>query len=450
MLFDGNVSIKARLVILFVSAIIFTHILLGAVFQYAVRHHFFEQDYQHVSGKVETVLNKSTHNILTKDMLEYFDLSNLKVWLIEDSQQNYTNSDIKLSDAALSYFLKNKDLGKPFTWTVGGDSYRAFPFSTGKDNVLAAGLLINHHLDFYRSINWMVFGFFVVTGLLTITYGIVSVKKSLQPLKAFANYLAKVKPGHLDIRIPAEELPAELAELGHVQNKMLDRLDDGFQRLSEFSSDIAHELRTPLANISTQTQVTLSKERSITEYEDVLISNLEELERINKTINDTLYLAKSENSLLYRDNQCLHLAEEISPVIEYISIVGEDKNIDICLNGDGELHFDRIMLQRVMNNLLSNAVRHAHPDSTINVAISEQGGSIKISVANTGNTIPTESLPFIFDRFYRADKSREHHDSVGAGLGLAIVRSIIEAYQGKISATSQDGVTVFTIDIPHS
>lgn len=449
-LFDSKISIRTRLIVLIVSAIVFTHILLGAVFQYAIRHHFLKQDYQHVSVKVENAFNRSTHRIMNKDMLEHFDLNNLNVWLIKNSQQSYSNSNIKIPDEALSYFLKNKDVGRPFSWTVGNDSYRAFSFSAGKGNMLVAGVIINHHLDFYRDINVMVFIFFIMTGLLTILYGVFSVKNSLRPLKIFANHLGKVKPGHLNIRIPIEKLPIELAELALVQNEMLDRLDDGFQRLGEFSSDIAHELRTPLSNISTQTQVILSKERSITEYEDVLISNLEELERINKTINDILYLAKSENSLLYHDNKCLDLAEEISQVIEYISIVGEDKNIDIYLSGDGELHFDRSMLQRVMNNLLSNAVRHAYSDSTINVDIKEHGGAIKISVENTGKTIPAESLPFIFNRFYRADKSREHHNSVGAGLGLAIVRSIIKAYQGRITATSQNGVTVFTIDIPNT
>ena len=156
----------------------------------------------------------------------------------------------------------------------------------------------------------------------------------------------------------------------------------------------------------------------------------------------------SEMCIRDRDNQQLSLAEEIGDIIEYFSIIGDDKNLEFELSGDGELYFDKTMFRRIINNFLSNAVRHSYPDSTIYVAVERSAETVNIEIQNTGDTIPEESLPFIFDRFYRVDKSRDHHHSVGAGLGLAIARSIVEAYHGEIRVDSRDGITTFTINLP--
>ncbi|WP_261928087.1 histidine kinase dimerization/phospho-acceptor domain-containing protein, partial [Vibrio aestuarianus] len=155
------------------------------------------------------------------------------------------------------------------------------------------------------------------------------VHKGLKPLHVLQKYLSKVSPNRLNIRVPVEELPIELVQLVETQNEMLDRLHNGFNRLSEFSSDIAHELRTPLTNIMTQTHVTLSSKRTVEEYEEILISNVEELERLNKTIQDTLYLAKSENHLLHTNKEMLQLAEVIRPLLEFYEFMADEK--EVCL-----------------------------------------------------------------------------------------------------------------------
>ncbi|MGB0849391.1 MAG: heavy metal sensor histidine kinase [Thiolinea sp.] len=441
-------SIKTKLIVLFVGSVVFTHLLLAVGFHIAVNYHFLEQDYKKIDDKVLNLFPDFVNRKVTLSAFYYLSLSTVNIWVVRDAKQEYTNAKIALPEGSLPVFHKIKDIKQPFTWVDDGDTHRAFAFTINDDDLLVAGMNINDQLIFSRNMNWIIFGFLSITAALSILHSIFSVNYSLKPLKTFEGYLKRVKPGHLDVRIPSRDLPVELEELACVQNNMLDRLEKGFQRLSEFSSDIAHELRTPLTNITTQTQVTLTRKRDCAEYEDVLIANIEELERITKTINDTLYLAKSENALLHRENQQLNLCEEISDIIEYFSIIGDDKNMTFTLYGDGELYFDKTMFRRIINNLLSNAVRHAYPDSTIYVNIERSTESVDINIRNTGDTIPEDSIPFIFDRFYRADKSRDHHHSVGAGLGLAIARSIIEAYHGEISVTSKVGVTTFTINLP--
>lgn len=341
--------------------------------------------------------------------------------------------------------MNNRNVKQSWEWEQEGDRYLAFSFILSAEITLVMGVNINHHVTFFKEINWVIFWSIVLAVLISLTYSVFIVNRGLRPLKKFEYYLKKVSPGHLDIRIPVQELPAELETLSNVQNTMLDRLDHGFQLLGDFSSDIAHELRTPLTNMTTQTQVVLSKDREISDYQDALESNLEELERISKTINDTLYLAKSENSLLYQNNEKLDLSREVSRLIEYYSIAGEEKGVSIRLEGQGELYCDKSMFQRAINNLLSNAIRHASPNSVIKVVIKQFDTELTVRIINHGDTIPESSLPFIFDRFYRADKSREHTHSVGAGLGLAITKSIIEAYGGSIVAKSSNDMTEFLI-----
>ncbi len=195
----------------------------------------------------------------------------------------------------------------------------------------------------------------------------------------------------------------------------------------------------------TQNQVTLSTVRTIDEYQDVLCSNTEELERLNKMIQDTLYLAKSENQLLHSKKEHLHLRKIIEPLIEYYEILSEEKNVRLELTGDSIQFGDKHMLQRAVGNILSNALRHCENDSVISVYISSDNMFNTIKITNTGDEIPQNAIPYLFDRFYRADKSRKHVRSVGAGLGLAIAQSIVQLHKGQITVSSSEHLTEFQI-----
>lgn len=450
MKFQYKPSMRRKLVLMFLGTTLITHLIVGAVAQRTIESHFYDLGVNYISDKFSAMDKDSGITKASPNSVESFDNRLSKVWKLEDNQITYQNSDLQLPLDKANFFLTHKGDTYSQQWKDNGNHYLATSFCLSPRKTLVVGVNINHHIEFFKTINTMIFWFTLVVSLLAGLYSVMIVNNGLKPLKKFEEYLAQIRPGHLDIRIPTEKLPAELETLSEVQNSMLDRLDLGFQRLSDFSADIAHELRTPLTNMTTQTQVMLSHERDASEYRDILGSNLEELERITKTINDTLYLAQAENSLLYQNKEVLNLEKELSQLIEYHSIVSEDKEVTIALKGQGELYVDKHMFQRAINNLLSNAIRHSSDNSTIDVTVDQADETLIITVTNKGDTISKESLPFIFDRFYRGDCSRGSDCGAGSGLGLAITKSIIETYDGSITVQSVDGITSFEIRFPQS
>jgi two-component system heavy metal sensor histidine kinase CusS len=248
--------------------------------------------------------------------------------------------------------------------------------------------------------------------------------------------------------LAVESIPVELAEVAQTLNEMLARLEASFRRLSDFSSDLAHELRTPVSNLLTQTQVTLSKTRTLVEYQNVLASNAEEFERLSRTIADMLFLAKSDNDLIVPHRESVDMAAEVASLFEFYEALAEEKGLSLTSSGNGTAFGDRLMLRRAINNLLSNAVRHTPEKGRIAVNVASDGAGVALSVENTGEAIAPEHLPRLFDRFYRTDSARQHF-AEGAGLGLAITRSIVRAHGGEVSASSAEGLTQFSIRIPN-
>ncbi|WP_341649307.1 ATP-binding protein [Thauera humireducens] len=196
----------------------------------------------------------------------------------------------------------------------------------------------------------------------------------------------------------------------------------------------------------TQTEVALSRARTNEEYREVLASNLEEFERIARMVGDMLFLAQAENGRLPRPVETVALDDDIRALIEFYEALAEERQVRMTIEGRACVTGDRLMLRRAVSNLLSNALRHTAAGGTIAILIEDgdRGGNdaVTLSVCNTGDTIPPDQLPRIFDRFHRAGTNRARHGE-GAGLGLAITRSIVLAHGGDIVATSADGLTRF-------
>ncbi len=182
---------------------------------------------------------------------------------------------------------------------------------------------------------------------------------------------------------------------------MLDRLGESLQRLSAFSSDLAHELRTPISNLMTQTQVTLARERTPDEYREILYSNLEEFERLGRMIADMLFLAKAEHGLVIPDSKPVDLRREIDALCEFFEALAADKPVTLAVSGVGRTQGDALMLRRALGNLLSNAIRHADPGSEIALRLAISAEGVSVRVINHGDPIPPGHLPRLFDRFYR-------------------------------------------------
>jgi two-component system, OmpR family, heavy metal sensor histidine kinase CusS len=229
---------------------------------------------------------------------------------------------------------------------------------------------------------------------------------------------------------------------------MLERLQFDFQRLTEFSSDLAHELRTPISNMLTETQVELSRPRTVEQYQETLASNSEELQRLARTVSDMLYLATTEHGLALPHPEQIRVQDEIHALFDFYDALADEANISMSISGEGLIHGDRLMVRRALNNLLSNALRHTPAHGTILVEVDTTADATSVHVTNTGPAIDPDVLPRLFDRFYRADSARVHPESIGAGLGLPITRAIMRAHGGDAVATSQRNGIQFTLRFP--
>ncbi|NHQ87730.1 heavy metal sensor histidine kinase [Iodobacter sp. HSC-16F04] len=269
-------------------------------------------------------------------------------------------------------------------------------------------------------------------------------KRALQPLQTFNALVSSVTAASLHARLGIEAVPTELQELAISFNGMLQRLENSVERLSQFSADLAHEMRTPLSNVLGDIQVNLSKTREVADYQRVLASAEEELLRLNRLINDLLFLANAEQA-----EQALNLEEiDLKPLIEmlfdFFDALAESKNIQLLASGSGQILADKSMLQRALTNLLSNAIRHADLASKITVDIEQDAHRLLISISNQGEVIAADHLAHLFERFYRVDSARSRNDG-GSGLGLAIISSIMQLHHGEVTVKSHANTTTFCL-----
>nr|WP_052162491.1 heavy metal sensor histidine kinase [Aquabacterium sp. NJ1] len=339
-------------------------------------------------------------------------------------------------------------------WRVQGQAYRgalvlvAHPVS-GKapyQAVVATSMTFNE--NFLNSIHRTMWTAIPVIGLIAVLIAWLVIYTGHAPLRSISARIRSVSAERLDIQLDPERVPIELAELANSFNAMLKRVRQDFQRLQDFSADIAHELRTPITNLITQTQVLLTKARSIEEYQEVLYSDLEEYERMAKMVGDMLYLAQTDNHRIKPEFSRVNLAQEVTDLFDYFEAFAEERQVQLSLSGPATwIQGDRLMLRRALSNLLSNAILHTQANQTITVTLLEIGQYVHVEVVNPAPPIAPEHLPHLFDRFYRVDPSRQRQGE-GAGLGLAIVKSIVELHDGRITVTSANGMTAIEAILP--
>ena len=273
-------------------------------------------------------------------------------------------------------------------------------------------------------------------------------RTSLAPLRTFNRLAASIGARSLNRRVSADALPRELADMATEFNGMLDRIDEGYRQLEDFSGDLAHEMRTPVATLLGRTQVALSQRRSVDELREVLEGNVEELERLSALISDMLFIARAEHDAVPLQADRVDLAQEAQRVADYLSIVADEKRLHLRVTGEAPaLAADRLLVQRAITNLLSNAIRHAFEDSTVTIEVAHDPDGTTLSVTNEGEAIAPATQDRIFERFYRADPARTRLGG-GSGLGLAIVRSIVTAHRGSVGVKSDAGRTTFTLCFP--
>jgi two-component system, OmpR family, heavy metal sensor histidine kinase CusS len=266
--------------------------------------------------------------------------------------------------------------------------------------------------------------------------GIAVTRRGLRPLANMTTALARISPQHLHERVPPAGWPRELQPLALAFDEMLDRLEDSFTRLSQFSADLAHELRTPIANIRGEAEVALTRPRATTEYRDVIESTVAECERLSGIVDNLLFLARAEAPEAPVERTSFDGRAAMEKIASYYETIAEERHINIVCSGEGEIQADPLLFNRALSNLLDNSLRFTSEGGSIAIAITTSSNGAEVSVADTGAGIAPEHLPRVFDRFYRGDASRS---SNGTGLGLALVKSITQLHGGSARIESKLG-----------
>jgi len=284
-------------------------------------------------------------------------------------------------------------------------------------------------------------GLFLAGGL-----GFFITRKGLQPLQKMAGTVAQITETDLHQRVGTEVWPRELDQLTIALDAMLGRLEESFASLTEFSANLAHELRTPINNLRGEAEVALSRSRSNEEYRRIIESSIEEYERLSRMVGDILFLARPDQDLLPHP---IDARAEIETLAEYYRNLADEQQIAITIAGSGTLSVEPRLFQRAIGNVISNALHYTPSGGEIAVTIAAaQDGWLEIAVRDDGMGIAPADLPRIFDRFYRSPQARLHYNQ-GSGLGLAIVRSIMALHGGTVAISSAPGQgTVVTLRFP--
>ena len=297
----------------------------------------------------------------------------------------------------------------------------------------------------YRSLIWITGGLAV---LAAVVLSLVLIRHALEPLQQIAASARDVTPERLDARIDVQHAPAELQELALSLNAMLLRLQRGFDRLWQFTTDLAHDLRTPIGNMRGASEVALTRVRSPSEYQALLASNIEECDRVTRMIESVLFLARAESPHFALKRVSFDAAEELHRIGEYFEGLAAEAGVDIRIRGDARVSAERDLFRRAVGNLLANALRYTPAGGAIVLTAAASPEGTWITVENPGTGIAPGDLEKVFERFYRADASRSN-SGTSTGLGLAIVKTIMELHGGHASVRSDaSGLTTFVLYFP--
>lgn len=448
------ISLRISLIFTLFTALIL--LIMGIVIHQLVMHHFEAQDRGLLEGKValiENILQQMPDNqpILIQQLNDALVGHHGLMVQIERPIGNSLLATVaaKVPDQSIS----NGQMPPLIEWQIHQQNYRGIIIihpqtALTKSDRIVVGVETTEHTDFLNEFRQQLL---VIGGIGTaclMILGWFAAWRGLRPAKSMAQVAEGISAQHLTGRLDADHAPTELKPLATAFNDMLDRLESAVGRLTDFSSDLAHELRTPINNLMTQTQVCLSKPRDILAYKDVLFSNLEEYERLARMISDMLFLAKADHGLTLPYLQKVDLRHEVVALFEFYDALAADKNIKLSVFGSASMRGDQLMLRRALSNLISNAIRHGKEHSRVTVQMSEHEESIAITIENEAATLSLEQVSRLFDRFYRTDTSRQRTDE-GTGLGLAITKSIVQAHGGKIQAFSDQDVVRIKIYFEH-
>ena len=299
----------------------------------------------------------------------------------------------------------------------------------------------------------LVFGIAIPLALLLSSFGgLVLANQALRPVDRITKAAEQIAAGDLSERVPVSQKMDELGRLASTFNYMISRLQAAFERQKQFTSDASHELRTPLAVMRGELEIALRRERSPEEYQRTLGSNLEEIIRLSRLVEDLLMLARADAGRVELRCEPVNLSALCQNTTEYISPLAEQREQTLAYQPIREtitINADQQRIKQLLLNLLDNAIKYTEHGGTITLSLTTENQHAVLAVADTGRGIPAEDVPHVFERFFRRSAKTSDRSASGSGLGLSIVKWIVDAHGGSIDVQSKVGAgTTFTVRLP--
>ena len=368
--------------------------------------------------------------------------------------RNFDGSQFPLTQRAYSAALK------------GGTSYETFFISDDHPirvvtmpvirgvklrNLVQVGTSLKVVVDTLKNLQIILWTAVPALLLLTALIGRFIASRALKPVANITQTAKDIGAGaNISQRIPVPEVKDEIGQLALTFNSMMDRLESSFIQMRQFSSDASHELRTPLTVLKGQGELALGKERKPEEYQEVISSNLEEVQYMSKVLEDLFLLSKSDENQITLDDESVDLKLLVEEVCKHAEIIGSEKNIKIGIAylEKVQVYGDPIRLRQMIWNVIINGIKYTHPGGEVKISVEGKTDTALITVQDNGIGISKEDLPLVFNRFYRVDKARSRQEG-GTGLGLSICKFIADAHKGTIHIESKLGEgTKFKISLP--
>jgi len=298
---------------------------------------------------------------------------------------------------------------------------------------------------------WVCIAALFVVSIAALAGGRIIATRSLRPIQAMTAKANQISVKELDERLPRTDTGDELDHLAETLNKMLDRVQQYVTGLRQFTADASHEFRTPLAALRGNAEVALTRHRTEAELRQVIEESIEQYDRLGRIAEDLLLLARADAGHLHIKREKVSLDEAIDDVVDLYRPLAQDQDIELTFTDCNAiwLEADSSRLRQMIGNLIDNAIKYGGAKGKVTVALSSEDSTAQITVADNGPGLTPEQLSRVFDRFYRVDPSRSAQNPGGAGLGLAICRTIAEAHGGRIDISSAPGKgTSISVFIP--
>jgi heavy metal sensor kinase len=371
---------------------------------------------------------------------EVFSYSDLSYW---------KNIDIGVDGTAIKTLLnEDRPVSRTITIPDRKERIRILYAALSPNIILQVGVAMEDYSHFLAAFQRIFIATITFLIVLAAGGGWFMARRAVSGIEAVTRTAQKISGGALEERVPVKARGDEIDQLAFTFNQMLDRIQVLLKEIKEMSDNMAHDLRSPIARIRGAAEVTLTSGKTLSEYENMAASTIEECDRLLDMINTMLMISKTESGVDQFSSNDVDLSGIVRQACELFEPMAEDKKVAVSCDVTDEIHLsgNMPMLQRMLSNLLDNAIKYTPSGGTVNVTASETSTQAIVAVQDTGIGISGQDLPRIFERFYRCDLSRSQ---AGIGLGLSLARAIARAHGGDITvASTPDQGSTFTVTLP--